>query len=132
VYKVIPNTPFPGLTAEFLRKWNIHVVCLSPEYDTPEDKYYKVPRELGITRVLPRTDGMSTSELIARCKIYWEKEQEAKSPKSPPPTTQKINEKAKEQDDTIEEARDITDNKSKDSVKSKSVDQAVKELLASN
>jgi hypothetical protein len=28
--------------------------------------YYKVPREMGICRVLPRTDGISTSDLIRR------------------------------------------------------------------
>ncbi len=64
VYKVIPNAPFPGIPLEFLQKWNIHVVCLSPEYDKPDDKYYAVPRQLGMTRVLPRTDGISTSDII--------------------------------------------------------------------
>jgi len=78
VYKIIPNAPFPGIPADFIKKWNIHVVCLSTEYDKPSDHYYKVPREMGITRVLPRTEGMSTSELIHRCKVYWEKEQSAK------------------------------------------------------
>eukprot|EP00123_Amoebidium_parasiticum_P013370 comp21919_c4_seq1/m.31500 comp21919_c4_seq1/g.31500 ORF comp21919_c4_seq1/g.31500 comp21919_c4_seq1/m.31500 type:complete len:574 (-) comp21919_c4_seq1:1868-3589(-) len=32
------------------------------------EKYYKIPYELGITEILPRTGGMSTSELIKRCK----------------------------------------------------------------
>jgi len=123
VYKVIPNSPFPGIPADFLKKWNIHVVCLSPEYDTPEDKYYKLPREMGITKVLPRTDGMSTSELIARCKVYWEKEQEAKSPKPPPTETTK-------QEETESKSKDKS--KKDKSVKSQSVDQAVRELLSSN
>jgi glycerol-3-phosphate cytidylyltransferase-like family protein len=68
VYKVILDAPCPGIPEEFLRKWNIHVVCLSTEYDKPDDVYYAIPRKLGITRVLPRTDGISTSDLI---KVNW-------------------------------------------------------------
>lgn len=72
VFKVIPNAPFPGIPEEFLRKWNIHVVCHSPEYDKEDDKYYEVPRKLGMTRILPRTEGISTSALIKRAKLYGE------------------------------------------------------------
>jgi cytidyltransferase-like protein len=71
VYKVIPDAPtHPGtLTKEFLKKHRIHIVCCGEEYDNdPNDEYYKVPREMGITRVLPRTSGMSTSEIIRRVK----------------------------------------------------------------
>jgi choline-phosphate cytidylyltransferase len=66
VSKVVPNAPTFGLTAAFLKKHRIHVVAHSAEYDKPEDKYYKVPREMGMTKVLPRTEGVSTSELIRR------------------------------------------------------------------
>ena len=31
-----------------------------------ETDYYGVPREMGITRTFPRTDGISTSDLIRR------------------------------------------------------------------
>ena len=31
-----------------------------------DDKYYRVPREMGIARTLPRSEGISTSDLIAR------------------------------------------------------------------
>ena len=31
-------------------------------------KYYQVPYEMGITEILPRTPGLSTSDLIRRCK----------------------------------------------------------------
>jgi len=70
VHEVIPNAPCNGLTEDFIKKHNIHIVAHSVEYDKPEDKYYAVPRKMGITRVLPRTEGLSTSELIRRIKEY--------------------------------------------------------------
>jgi glycerol-3-phosphate cytidylyltransferase-like family protein len=70
VFQVIPSAPCPGIPEEFLRKHNIHIVCLSTEYDKPDDIYYAIPRKLGITRVLPRTEGISTSDLIKRVKAY--------------------------------------------------------------
>lgn len=69
VYKVIKDAPTHkgSLTAEFIKKHRIHVVCCGEEYaKDPNDLYYKVPREMGITKVLPRHAGMSTSELIKR------------------------------------------------------------------
>eukprot|EP00754_Rhynchopus_humris_P035018 Rhum_TRINITY_DN16593_c0_g1::Rhum_TRINITY_DN16593_c0_g1_i1::g.163762::m.163762 len=67
VTKVIPNAPCDGLSREFLLKHNIHVVVCGEEYFlNPNDKYYKVPREMGILAAAPRTGGMSTSELINR------------------------------------------------------------------
>lgn len=65
VQKVVPAAPLV-LTKEFLEEHHIHVVALSVEYDSPEDPYYAVPRELGMTVVLPRTSGISTSELLQR------------------------------------------------------------------
>jgi len=65
VHKVLPNTPLV-LTKEFLDLHNIHVVALSEEYDTHDDLYYKAAREEGMCTVLPRTQGISTSEIIAR------------------------------------------------------------------
>eukprot|EP01126_Amoeba_proteus_P028445 TRINITY_DN2804_c0_g2_i13.p1 TRINITY_DN2804_c0_g2~~TRINITY_DN2804_c0_g2_i13.p1 ORF type:complete len:198 (+),score=32.69 TRINITY_DN2804_c0_g2_i13:1127-1720(+) len=72
VHKVIPDAPITGLTQEFLRKHRIHVVCHSPEYDKPDDHYYAVPRRMGITRVVPRTEGLSTSDLIRRVQRFIE------------------------------------------------------------
>ncbi len=46
VFHVIPRAPCFGLTAEFIQKWNIHVVLLSEEYDKPDDNYYRVMRDL--------------------------------------------------------------------------------------
>jgi len=70
VHKVIAPCPFPTIPKEFIKEHHIHVVCHSPEYSIPGDKYYTVPREMGITKVVPRTEGMSTSELIKRVKAY--------------------------------------------------------------
>lgn len=72
VHKVISNAPCFGLTKEFIKENNIHIVAHSEEYEKPDDIYYKVPREMGITRILPRTKGMSTSELIRRVVAYGE------------------------------------------------------------
>lgn len=66
VYQVIPDAPFPGIPESFLQQYNIHIVAHGPEYDTPNDIYYAVPRKKGMTRVLPRTEGISTSDLIKR------------------------------------------------------------------
>ena len=73
VHKVIPNAPCFGVDEEFIRRHNIHVVACSEEYDKPTDTYYAVPRRLGILKILPRTKGMSTSELIRRVVEYGEK-----------------------------------------------------------
>lgn len=71
VTKVIPDAPCFGLTKEFLDRHQIHVVAYGEEYlerypDPKDDPYYRVPREMGIARPLPRTQGLSTSDLIRR------------------------------------------------------------------
>merc|ERR1712159_93608 len=71
VTKVIENAPCFGLTEEFINEHKIHVVAMGQEYqdrwpNPADDKYYRVPREMGIARTLPRSEGISTSDLIAR------------------------------------------------------------------
>lgn len=71
VTKVIPNCPCFGLTKEFLDSHQIHVVAYGEEYlerypNPDDDPYYSVPRKLGIALPLPRTKGLSTSDLIKR------------------------------------------------------------------
>ncbi|EED96435.1 predicted protein [Thalassiosira pseudonana CCMP1335] len=71
VTKVIQNCPCFGLTKEFLDYHQIHVVAFGEEYlerypDPKDDPYYAVPRIMGIARPLPRTKGLSTSDLIKR------------------------------------------------------------------
>eukprot|EP01061_Rhynchopus_euleeides_P009796 TRINITY_DN19098_c0_g1_i2.p1 TRINITY_DN19098_c0_g1~~TRINITY_DN19098_c0_g1_i2.p1 ORF type:complete len:222 (+),score=98.35 TRINITY_DN19098_c0_g1_i2:66-731(+) len=67
VTKVIPNAPCDGITREFVEAHNIHLVVCGEEYFVnPNDKYYREPREMGILKCAPRTEGMSTSDLINR------------------------------------------------------------------
>eukprot|EP00397_Hematodinium_sp_SG-2012_P028616 GEMP01030144.1.p1 GENE.GEMP01030144.1~~GEMP01030144.1.p1 ORF type:complete len:523 (+),score=67.69 GEMP01030144.1:135-1703(+) len=71
VTKVIRDAPCFGLTEEFLHHHRIHVVCCGVEYierypNPDDDPYYGVPRKLGIVSPLPRTEGLSTSDLIRR------------------------------------------------------------------
>jgi len=71
VTKVIPNAPTFGLTKEFLDKHKIHVVACGEEYyekfpDPKDDKYYGVPRMMGICRPTARSEGISTSDIIKR------------------------------------------------------------------
>jgi choline-phosphate cytidylyltransferase len=63
VTEVIPNAPLV-MDEDFLKKHNIHLVVCSDEYDDPNDRYYAVPRRLGLLKVLPRTAGISSSELM--------------------------------------------------------------------
>jgi len=84
VTKVIKDAPCWGLTREFLDEHQIHVVAYGQEYlerfpDPKDDPYYRVPREMGIARPLPRTQGLSTSDLIRRI----QKAQPADQKKSP-------------------------------------------------
>lgn len=87
VSQVIPDAPCPApsewrqaegleptapiLDEAFLRKHHIHVVAHGEEY-LPENMapgsmdYYIVPRKMGICRALPRTPGISTTDLMKR------------------------------------------------------------------
>ena len=71
VTKVIPNAPCFGLTQEFLDEHQIHIVAMGEEYidkypDPKDDPFYGYVRQIGIAVPLPRTQGLSTSELIER------------------------------------------------------------------
>ena len=74
VDQVIPNCPL-NPSEEFLKEYDIHVVACDPEYyDDVNSKFYKVERQLGILQKLPRTPGVSTSELIKRVKEHTQKD----------------------------------------------------------
>mmetsp|Transcript_24119 Transcript_24119/g.47919 ORF Transcript_24119/g.47919 Transcript_24119/m.47919 type:complete len:537 (+) Transcript_24119:136-1746(+) len=71
VTKVIPDAPCFGLDQEFLDRHQIHVVAFGEEYlekypNPDDDIYYGYVRKLGIARPLPRTQSLSTSDLIRR------------------------------------------------------------------
>lgn len=78
VTKVIPNAPCFGLDKEFLDRHQIHVVAYGQEYkdrypNPDDDPYYGLPRKMGIAYPLPRTNTLSTTDLIARIKKATEK-----------------------------------------------------------
>mmetsp|Transcript_52207 Transcript_52207/g.62862 ORF Transcript_52207/g.62862 Transcript_52207/m.62862 type:complete len:553 (+) Transcript_52207:200-1858(+) len=84
VTKVIQNAPCFGLTQDFLDEHQIHVVAFGEEYlerwpNPDDDIYYGHARKLGIAKPLPRTKGLSTSDLITRI----QKAQPASEKKSP-------------------------------------------------
>jgi len=106
VHKVIRDSPGNGLDEQFIIKNKIHIVCHSWEYDKPDDHYYAVPRSMGITRVTPRTEGVSTSALIKRVGEYlksgnaenkqeqeWKKTEEEKKEKESAKKVESVNNK---------------------------------------
>jgi len=74
VWKVLKNAPLVSVTPEFMETYKIDLVVVGEEYlqkDVNDDKWYKYPRESGKFVSLPRTDGISTSDLIQRCALQW-------------------------------------------------------------
>lgn len=63
VSQVIPNAPLL-VTKSFIEEHRIDVVVCSPEYDKQDDHYYQAAREMGILSVLPRTEGVSSSDMM--------------------------------------------------------------------
>jgi glycerol-3-phosphate cytidylyltransferase-like family protein/phosphatidylglycerophosphate synthase len=62
VSKVIRSAPFI-LTKEFIKKYNIHKVVATIEYDDPYDEYYRVPREMGILHIIDRRPRVLQTEI---------------------------------------------------------------------
>ena len=68
VDKYIENSPLI-LTREFIKKHNIDVVChgFSDTNDlSKQDKFFKIPREMGIFRAVDYNKGISTTEIIKK------------------------------------------------------------------
>ena len=66
VDEVIPNCAY-AVDSAWIKKYNISLVVHGD--DLPQEEiqyYYKVPIEMGIFRVIPYTQGISTSEIIRR------------------------------------------------------------------
>lgn len=62
----IPAPPTP-VTAEFLDEWHIDVVGHGDDFsEASMNKWYAVPAKRGIMKTVPYTQGVSTSELLAR------------------------------------------------------------------
>ncbi len=69
VDEVLPNAPWI-IDRAWIEKHNINLVVHGDDY-TPEyrEEVYKVAIEMGIFRLVPYTGGISTTEIIRRCKL---------------------------------------------------------------
>jgi len=55
------------ISKEFIDKHKIDIVAHGNDFDTDKlERYYKVPMDLGIFKMLPYTEGISTTELLTR------------------------------------------------------------------
>lgn len=69
VAEVIPGAPWDDVPKEFIEKYGIDCVCHSEEYSPDNENYaYQTPYDMGIVRTIPRGEGISTSERVARIK----------------------------------------------------------------
>ena len=68
VDEVLPNAPWVTDRA-WIEKHDIHLVVHGDDYSQQDlDKTHAVPLEMGIVRTVPYTMGISTTEIIRRCK----------------------------------------------------------------
>ncbi len=68
VDEVLPNAPLMVGRA-WIEKYNIDLVVHGDDYSQEQQAYYyKVPIEMGIFRSVAYTQGISTTEIIRRCK----------------------------------------------------------------
>lgn len=68
VDEVIPNAPWV-FDPSWIEKYNIDLVAHGDDYsDEKRLQIYKVPIEMGIFRTVTYTQGISTTEIIRRCK----------------------------------------------------------------
>ena len=68
VDEVLPNAPWIT-DRDWIEKHNIQLVVHGDDYAQEDlDKTHAVPIEMGIVRMVPYTAGISTTEIIRRCK----------------------------------------------------------------
>ena len=68
VDQVLPNAPWIT-DRDWIEKHNIQLVVHGDDYAQEDlDKTHAVPIEMGIVRMVPYTAGISTTEIIRRCK----------------------------------------------------------------
>jgi cytidyltransferase-like protein len=68
VFDVIEAAPMVA-TKEYIDEHSLHIYAIGEEYvqgDLKDDKYYRVPRELGMVCPTKRSKGVSTSDIIGR------------------------------------------------------------------
>lgn len=67
VNDVIPNAPWDDVPDWFIKHHGIDVVCHSEEYSPDDPDYaYRTPYEMGIVKLMPRGEGISTSKRVDR------------------------------------------------------------------
>jgi len=67
---VVPNAPLT-ITREWIEQHEINLVVHGDDF--PEElfkRFYEIPIEMGIFRTVTYTRGISTSEIITRCKAF--------------------------------------------------------------
>ena len=68
VDEVIPNAPWV-FDPRWIEKYDLDLVAHGDDYsEAQQQHFYKVPMEMGIFRTVPYTRGISTTEIIRRCK----------------------------------------------------------------
>ena len=66
VDEVLVNAPF-FVDRAWIEKYDINLVVHGDDFTQEQlERYYKVPMEMGILRILPYTPGISTTEIIRR------------------------------------------------------------------
>ena len=69
VDEVLPNAPLM-VDRAWIEKYDIDLVVHGDDYSQEQQEYYyKVPIEMGIFRTVAYTQGISTTEIIRRCKL---------------------------------------------------------------
>ena len=69
VDEVLPNAPWI-MDKTWIEKYHIDLVVHGDDYPPEyQAEVYKVPIEMGIFRTVPYTGGISTTEIIRRCKL---------------------------------------------------------------
>ena len=70
VDEVVPNAPL-SVNLAWIEEHSIHLVVHGDDFTQEQlETFYRVPIEMGIFRTLAYTRGISTSDLIRRCKEY--------------------------------------------------------------
>ncbi len=67
---VVPNAPL-SIDRAWIEECNIHLVVHGDDFTQEQlERFYGIPIEMGIFRTVPYTQGISTTEIILRCKEY--------------------------------------------------------------
>ena len=73
VDEVVPDAPLK-VTRAWIEQHEIDLVVHGDDFNEEQNpNYYEIPIEMGIFRIVSYTPGISTSDIIARCKaVDWD------------------------------------------------------------